>query len=165
MKPHQQSHLLSSYLTMEEYIGDLEKVAVQGRSPSGSGPPLTPLPPEQWAALEEPLRALLDSARAALEELAPEALRRQEQVAGPARTRQWVQVLLGRLEEVIDDLEPDRLGRKYGDLPPEEAARLRAHQQRMKKGVGQARRMLGKALTPPGQEQPAGITCPFVLPE
>lgn len=143
MKPHQQSHLLSSYLTMEEYVGDLEKVAVQGKSPSGSGPPLTPLPPEQWAALEEPLQALLDSARAALEELAPEALAQQEQAAGPARTRQWVQVLLGRLEEVIDDLEPERLGRKYGDLPPDEAARLRVHQQQMKRAVQRAARALG----------------------
>lgn len=143
MKPHQQTHLLSSFLTMEEYVGDVEKVALQGRSPSGSGPPLTPLPPAQWKALEEPLQALLGSARAALEELAPEVLRQQEQVAGPARTWQWLQVLLGRLEEIIDDLDPERLGRKYGGLPPDEAARLGHHQQRMKKALQQAFQVLG----------------------
>lgn len=143
MKTHQQSHLLSSYLTMEEYVGDVERVALQGKSPSGSGPPLTPLPPEQWAALEEPLRALLNSARAALEELAPEALRQQEQTAGPSRTWQWLQVLLGRLEEIIDDLHPERLGRKYGRLLPPEAARLSIHQQRMKKALQQALQALG----------------------
>jgi len=122
MKPHQRDHLLSVYRTLKRLVEEIEDVAVRGRSPSGSGPALPPLPPSEWTALQEDLQRLLGQVRALVADLAPEELQEFEQPQSLDRARSWIAILLGRIGELFDDLEPRNIARRFGEIPPEEAA-------------------------------------------
>ena len=44
--------------------------------------------------------------------------------AGPGATMMWVNILLRNIEELVNDLAPTRMGRRYGAIPRAEAQRL-----------------------------------------
>ena len=118
MKEHQRSHLFASYLTISKLADDLRLAAREGQSPSGVGGSLSPLPDAVWEKLWAHLQAICELARRAVEQHAPEVLAEHAKPQPPGVTRAWAAVLLGRLEEVVDDLQPARMERKLGAGEP-----------------------------------------------
>jgi hypothetical protein len=115
-----QSHLVSTYTTVLQHFQEIRQAAA-GRSPGGGR--VTPLP----KPAQEALSADLDQIAARLEQivssLAPD-WRRSARGGGPGATRMWISVLLRTVEELVEDLLPDRMSKRYGVLAPEEAERL-----------------------------------------
>jgi len=122
MLTRHKSHLLSTYTTVMQHVADLRQIATAGKSPTGGQ--VTPLP--------EPLRgqllSLLDRVSAIAEEtvhsLVPDPGQALREPGGTGAARMWAAVLLGTAEELIEDLRPEVLGRRYGDLDPQEAGVL-----------------------------------------
>jgi hypothetical protein len=140
MLTRHRSHLLSTYSTVMQHLADLRQVATTGKSPAGGQ--VTPLP--------EPLRgellSLVDRVSAAAEEtvhlLVPDPKQALGEPGGVAAARMWAAVLLGTAEELIEDLRPEVLGRRYGDLDPQEAGILDEEVRQMLALVREAIRLL-----------------------
>ena len=124
MKQHHRSHLISTYTTALQHLDEIRQAAVAGKSPGGGL--LTPLP----EPLRDRLVAGLDAIAAGLEEVVrafvPDGQRAAAEPAGPAATRMWISILLRTVEELVHDLLPARMSRKYGALEAAEAAQLEA---------------------------------------
>jgi len=141
MLARHRSHLLSTYSTVMQHLADLHQVVTTGESPAGGQ--VTPLP--------EPLRgellSLVDRVTATAEEtvysLVPDPKQILGEPGGIAATRMWAAVLLGTAEELIEDLRPEVLGRRYGDLDPHEAGILNGKVECMLALVREAVRLLG----------------------
>lgn len=108
-------HLVSAYATVRHMCLQMEEAARDGRSPTGVGPPLTALAPQQAEPILEPARRLRDRLREIAEELAPRELSDLERRQPPANTFVWLSNLLDHVRIAVDDLQPRRV-RKYGEL-------------------------------------------------
>lgn len=110
--------LIATLTAFEELMQQME-AAANGRSPAG-GQRLTPLPPQRWQAIYEPL----ERARKRLERTAGHfavdritARGRPEPIRATVR---WLSLLLIQIEsEVVNDLLPARMSR-FGPLTPAE---------------------------------------------
>ncbi len=92
-------------------------MAVHGRAPGAGGAALTPLPPELWAQLGPPLAHLGAISEAIARRHAPDSLREAAQRQPLSATLRWVALLLRRLEESLEDLDPETVVRKFGPFP------------------------------------------------
>jgi len=117
MLPQHKSHLIAVYTTALEYAKQIREAAVTGVSPTGV--PLTPLPSPQQQELVALLGRLTGRLHDTMAVLLPD--REETRPAPVSATRMWVNVLLGRLHELIEDLEPGRFSQKYGALDPQTA--------------------------------------------
>jgi ElaB/YqjD/DUF883 family membrane-anchored ribosome-binding protein len=115
-----QSHLVSTYTTVLQHFQEIRQAAA-GRSPGGGR--VTPLPKPAQEALSSDLDQIAARLEQIVSSLAPD-WRRSAQGGGPGATRMWISVLLRTVEELIEDLLPDRMSKRYGALAPEEAERL-----------------------------------------
>lgn len=113
-------HLVSAYATVSHLLLQMEEAARDGRSPTGVGPPLTPLSPEQAEPVLAPLRALKEQLREVAQELAPAELAELQQPQSRSNSLVWLSNLLDHIRIAVDGLEPRRV-RKYGELSPDEA--------------------------------------------
>jgi hypothetical protein len=120
---HLQNHLVVAYLALRDLVEEMEAIATRGVARSGTGRRLTPLPPEEWERMAPPLHRIVAEARALVERHAPERLREYETSGPVGQTRSWLSIQLGRLEDALRDLTPERLSR-YGTLDPEFVADL-----------------------------------------
>lgn len=119
MTPAQRRHLVAAYSMARHKLQQMEELAAHGRSPTGLGPPLSPLPPDLAEPFLAPLRQLCQELRSAAAELAPEELANAEAVQGRASTLIWLSNLLEGMRAASDSLSPARLQR-YGSLAPGE---------------------------------------------
>ncbi len=112
----ERQHLLALYITACDYARQLEEAVTQGHSPTGYGPPLTPLPEDVAEALLAPVRAYLAQMRDLVARHAPRELATFETRQPAANTVVWASNLLERLRQVSEDLAPTRM-RRYGSDP------------------------------------------------
>jgi len=117
------SHMTSTYTTVLQHLAEIRQVA-SGKSPGGAR--LAPLPRPEM----ERLSASLDDLRARLERvlraLVPDLERAVGDSGDVAATRMWVNILLRTVEELVADLLPARMQRRYGAIGRAEAQRLHA---------------------------------------
>src|SRR5438876_1511831 len=121
---HVQNHLLIAYLALRDLVDEMEAIATRGIARSGTGRRLTPLPPGEWERMAPRLQRILAEVRALVESHAPERLAEYETRAPAGQTRSWLSIQLGRVEDGLRDLSPERLSR-FGALDPALADDLR----------------------------------------
>jgi hypothetical protein len=123
MQPRHRSHLRSTQSTIREHLAAIRKVVTTGESPGGGRS--APLP----AAQREPLLAALDGLEASLAEvmqaLAPERAGAGVERHDAAGARMWASILLRTVAELVRDLSPEAMERRYGVVAPAAAAALR----------------------------------------
>lgn len=124
LAPHLQNHLVVAYLSLRDLVEEMETIATRGVARSGTGRRLTPLPPEEWQQMAPRLHRIVAEARALAEQHAPERLREYAARSPISQTRSWLSIQLGRLEDALRDLAPERLAR-FGELPTELADDVR----------------------------------------
>src|SRR5438067_4404622 len=118
LAPHVQSHLVVAYLALRDLVDEMESIATRGVAQSGTGRRMTPLPEADWERMAGPLRRIVAQARELAERHAPDRLREYETRGPIGQTRTWLSIQLGRLEDALRDLTPERLSR-FGSLDPE----------------------------------------------
>jgi hypothetical protein len=124
--PEQQDrHLHSVFAALGEYCRQIESLVSLGTPPPGANPELSPLPDEEARPLLEELKALQDCADKGLRSLSPERQRHRTQSEAIRSTLVWTSVLLGHVEELIKEFEPQYVARRYGQIPSEFARRLK----------------------------------------
>jgi hypothetical protein len=114
---HVQNHLVVAYLALRDLVEEMEAIATRGVARSGTGRRLTPLPPGEWEEMAPRLHRIVAEARALAEQHAPERLCEYETHGPIGQTRSWLSIQLGRLEDALRDLSPERLAR-FGALDP-----------------------------------------------
>jgi hypothetical protein len=143
MEDRHQRTLMSIYATLQQLVEEVRAISGRGVSPSHSAGLMTPLPPPERARVESGLDAILADARGIVAEHAPSLLAEHERPRAVAHTRSWIDALLGRVESLVDDMDPRRLSQKYGALTPEEIAdlepRLRAIREHLRRLRGERR--------------------------
>jgi hypothetical protein len=115
---HVQNHLVVAYLALRDLVEEMEAIATRGVAKSGTGRKLTPLPAGEWEQMAPHLERVVAEARALAEQHAPGRLREYETRGPMGQTRSWLSAQLGRLEDALRDLSPERLSR-FGALPPD----------------------------------------------
>jgi hypothetical protein len=134
-------HLVSAYATVSHMLQQMEEAARDGRSPTGVGAPLTPLPEAQAEAIVAPVRQVKHLLRQAAMELAPLELAELERPQSLNNTLVWLSNLLDGVRVSADDLHPRKV-RKYGELGPAEEAMLGAVHRELLQEVQLARDVL-----------------------
>jgi len=107
-------------LALERYIGELRDTLLKGEPPesAGVGGKALPLPTEEAERVEAVLQELYDEI---------EGIRRRfdrgygHRPPDLSLTYMWASVLLGKMEEVVEALKPDRLQKARGELPPDDS--------------------------------------------
>ena len=112
---HLQNHIVVAYLGLRDLVDEMESIATRGIASSGTGRRMTPLPAGEWERMEPRLRQIVAEARALAERYAPDRLREYETRGPIGQTRSWLSIQLGRLEDALRDLSPQRLSR-FGAL-------------------------------------------------
>ena len=120
-------------------VGQISAIARDGANPNGSGPPYSPLPPEQWDELARALEDLAASARQVGALAGPSA----QAVHGAAATRAALSARLAHVEDTLRDLDPERLQARYGELPDRVAEDLSSLCARLRDHLCAAREALG----------------------
>ncbi len=147
LKAARRRHLVSAYSTASHLLRQMEEAGREGRSPSGVGAPLTPLPRERLDPILAPLRDLKVRLRAAAADLAPADLAALETVQGPRGTLNWMSNLLDHVHAAVENLQPRRMS-KYGPVAPDEAKALEALHSALTDCVAAAREALDREVGP-----------------
>ncbi|MFQ6099009.1 MAG: hypothetical protein ACE5O2_14865 [Armatimonadota bacterium] len=118
----QRRHLISSYARICHALRQMEEAAAEGRSPTGVGAPLSPLPDARAEPILTPLRRLKDELGEFASEVASEELRAFQTPQPPDNTLVWLSNLLEAIREAVQTLGPRDM-HNYGPLsgPAEEA--------------------------------------------
>jgi hypothetical protein len=114
---HIQNHLVVAYLALRDLVEEMEAIATRGIAKSGTGRRLSPLPPGEWEQMAPRLHAIVAEIRAVVEAHAPDRLAEYETRGPVGQTRSWLSIQLGRVEDALRDLSPERLSR-FGSLDP-----------------------------------------------
>jgi hypothetical protein len=122
MLDRHRSHLVSTYTTVLQHLGEIRQAITAGKSPGGAL--LTPLP----EPLRDQLLDRIDRIAAGLEELVrrlvPDWERTATETGGLAATKMWTAILLRTVEELVEDLEPKQIGKHYGEVGESDAEML-----------------------------------------
>jgi hypothetical protein len=127
------SHVGATCATVRQHLEEIRDLVTVGKSPAGGR--VAPLP----QSLRGPVVALLERVAADLDRVmrlaAPERPPASGDAADGAATRMWASILLRTAEELVADLDPDRMQRRYGKLEPGEAAALNRQMERVLAGL------------------------------
>jgi hypothetical protein len=123
MHPQHRSHLLSTQSTIREHLAAIRKVATTGVSPGGGRS--APLPVATRAQLLEVLDRLEASLSEIVQVLALERTPRGDECQDAGGARMWTAVLLRTVAELVGDLDPEVMQRRYGSTSPAAARALR----------------------------------------
>ena len=116
-------HLVSAYAAVCHLLRQIDEAAREGRSPTGVGPPLTPLRAEDCDSVTAPLHELAAELRSVVARVAPAELRELESLQPQGNTAVWIANLLDHIRETVDGLRSSRM-RKYGRLEARSATEL-----------------------------------------
>lgn len=133
----QRRHLVSVYATATHYLHLMEDAAANGRTPTGVGSALTPLPPATADEVLGPVREMRSRLRAMAEELAPVELSELESPQPRAQTLLWMSNLLQRLRSCAESIGPRRM-KRYGELSEDIVEALAATQRELQALVAEA---------------------------
>ena len=118
-------HLVAAYRALVKQLEEIEQVAVHGQASGAGGHRAEPLPPELWALLAPSLESLRRQAEAIARRHAADSFRETDARQPVSATLRWTALLLRRLEETLEDLEPGGIARKFGPFPdPAETERM-----------------------------------------
>jgi hypothetical protein len=106
--------------TLLAQVGGLGR---DGRNPSGQGPNYAPLAGNVWDPLSDLLDEIASSARKVGRMAGPVGA--VSAVHGPSATRSAILQRLTQMEDMLKELDPDRLEAKFGALPTSVANDLR----------------------------------------
>jgi len=126
----------------------MEEIAVSGKSPSGVGQALSPLPPEAWQRIVAPLERIRRECESLAESLSPVELHEHRRKAALRKTLTWLSVMVGRIEEALEELRPEVMERRFGPLAGERRKELAIGARRALEALGDARRAL-REISPP----------------
>jgi hypothetical protein len=150
MLDQHKSHLVSTYTTVMQHLAEIRQVVSSGESPTGSH--LTPLPGPTGERLLSALGSVAGGLEDMLQSFVPNWQVDAGETVGLAAALMWVSILLQTVEELVRDLLPSRMGRKYGPLQRTEAERLQGRVDRVLASVRQAITILEELSDP--AEQP-----------
>ena len=123
-----------------QHLAEIRQVVTTGRTPGGAR--VAPLPEPS----RQQLLASLDRVAAGLEDIAksfvPAWDGAAEETGGVAATRMWASILLLTIEELVEDLNPDKIGARYGTITEEESRALQGKAESVLAAVRQAMRLL-----------------------
>lgn len=114
LERYQKEHLVALYLTAKELTEEIEVVAIQGVIRDGSGRPTTPLPEREWVVAECRMRQIREALRRVVRQHAGDLLPSCEDRTRVSRTRDWILGRLDELEELLQDLEAERVAERWG---------------------------------------------------
>lgn len=135
-------HLCAALEAFEEATKAMEEAGRCGRSHT-SGQKLTPLAEGDWQFVSDQLESTRERLMAAVRRYAPEYLEERERAEGTAGTLFRLSILLRHVEEeILDDLRPARMERRYGALAAEERHDLRALTDAVKADLARVRERL-----------------------
>lgn len=122
MQAHYRSHLLATESALREHLAEIRKVVTTGESPGGGRS--QPLPERQRAQLLAILEGLETSLTALMRRL---GLDRDSEGTNPraGSARMWASLLLRTMAELLRDLRPEVMERRYGAADPAVAETLR----------------------------------------
>jgi hypothetical protein len=123
MEAQHKSHLVSTYTTVLQHLAEIRQVVTEGKTPTGAR--VTPLPQAQRERLLEILDELAREVLDIVEAVVPEWQTTSETTGGLAATRMWANVLLGTIEELLEDIGPERISKRYGRLKDADADTIR----------------------------------------
>lgn len=120
-------HIVAQYMTARRWARALEQAVLHGVSPSGYGPPLTPLASDRAQSLLEPVTMIVKHFRAFAAEQAPAELAATEAPRSERHTVLWARNLLEHLADAVEglaaeleqDAEADRLAEQARHLSDE----------------------------------------------
>jgi hypothetical protein len=136
-------HLLAAHRALCKQLEEIERVAVQGRAPGSGGQALTPLPPDLWQQVGPLLAHIHSLSEAIALRHAPGRLQAAGERQPMSATLRWMSLLLRRMEEALEELEPGSVARKFGDFAlPDESDRLEREVATMRADLASAQHAL-----------------------
>ena len=123
MQTQHHAHLRSTESTIREHLAAIRKVAMTGESPGGArGRPLPDYPRDE-------LLTVLEGVEAGLSDLVRLLVPEDPGIGGEDRDTggswMWVAILLRTVAELVRDLSPELMARRYGALDSASVAVLR----------------------------------------
>ncbi len=119
MRDQHRTHIVSTWSTVGQRLDEVRQVITRGRTPGGTA--VAPLPKPVQDELLQVLDEFEGRLKKFVHQYAPSHPSSGEQPADWGAARMWVSVLLRTIQELIEDLLPQRMGKRYGALPPERA--------------------------------------------
>jgi hypothetical protein len=114
------NHLVSGYVMLRKSVNEIRALICEGRTPTGTSAPLTPLPKEIQDAILAALNEILSKFEALAQRYAADELIKLTKRETLSVTKMWASVLLSQLRDDIADLHPGRFERKFGEFDSEE---------------------------------------------
>lgn len=113
------SAIVAGCIALERYIGELRDTLVRGEpsESAGVGGKALPLPAEEAQRVEKIFQELYEEIEVIRKRFDRDHVRRPPDLS---LTYMWASVLLGKMEEVVETLKPDRLEKTRGGLPPDD---------------------------------------------
>jgi hypothetical protein len=141
MRQQHKTHLVSTYATVLQHLEEVRQAVVAGKSPGGGR--LTPLSPPARDPLIDSLDAIAARLEDAVRAFTPDLEDALGRTGGEAATRMWVSILLRTIRELVEDLQPARISRRYGDLSSADSRRLDAGVQQVLSEIDRSLSLLG----------------------
>lgn len=114
------NHLVSGYVNLRKQVQEIRSLICEGRTPTGTSAPLTPLPKE----IQDAILAALDEVASQFEALAQRYAADELTILAKKQpvsvTKMWASVLLSQLRDDMADLHPERFERKFGEFGSQE---------------------------------------------
>lgn len=119
------NHLISGYITLHKSVNEIRSLICEGRTPTGTSAPLTPLPKEIQDTILDALDEVMSQFEALAQRYAADELTKRMEKEPVSATKMWASVLLGQLRDNMAGLLPERFERKFGKFDsPEERVSL-----------------------------------------
>lgn len=141
MLDRHKSHLVSTYTTVLHHLGEIRQAVAGGKSPGGAQ--LTPLPEPLRSRLVERVGRIAADLEQLVHLLVPGWERTAAEPGGISATQMWAAILLRTVQELVEDLDPDRMQRQYGEVTDAEAEVLRQRVRQVLAAIQDAVTLLG----------------------
>jgi len=120
MDSKHKNHLISGYITLRKSVNEISTLICEGRTPTGTSAPLTPLPKEIQSAILATLDKIVSRFEELVQRYAADELERRMKKEPLSATKMWTSVLLGQLRDDMADLHPGKFERKFGEFDSRE---------------------------------------------
>ncbi len=109
-------HLLASHRELTKQLEEIERLAVRGKAPGAGGQKLTPLPVEQQQILTDMMSKIGSISEQIARRHSPDSLVQSDKIQPVSATYRWLSLMLRRMEESLEDLNPGRITQKFGSF-------------------------------------------------